>query len=291
MKMDRRSVVGALVGRAAAGVGASSVLAAVPALSAQEAGPNACPAGDHEDAPTAVGKAIRTVVIANRILADQGVVDEYGHVSLRHPEDESRFLISRSLSPAYVMPKDIMEVRSDGEVIGHDDRSPYLERYIHGAIYRARPEIQAVAHAHAEEVLPFTVGSKPLRPVIHNAGVIGEKVPVWDMRDEFGDTSLLVVNAQQAASLVGRLAGHNVVLMRGHGFSAAGRNMIELIRICVYLKLNAKVMLDALNLGRVKYLSPGEIQEVRNWDINSSAMQRAWIAWAKQAGCEKMLSN
>lgn len=279
--LTRRSFVGTV------SYAAASVALAPVALQAAPA----CMFSGRDGDSEAVADAIRKVVIANRILAKEGVVDEYGHVSLRNPENPERFFISRSLSPAYVTPSDIMEFDLDGKVVGGDDRHPYLERFIHAAIYNMRPDIQAVAHAHAEEVLPFTVGSKRLRPVIHNAGVIGEKVPVWDMRDEFGDTSLLVVNAQQAVSLVGQLAGHNVVLMRGHGFSAAGRNMIELIRICVYLKLNAKVLLDALKLGNVKYLSPGEIQEIRNWDINSSAMQRAWIAWATQAGCEQLLSD
>jgi HCOMODA/2-hydroxy-3-carboxy-muconic semialdehyde decarboxylase len=146
---------------------------------------------------TELERAARDVVIANRILANEGVVDAYGHVSVRHPGDPTRFLLSRSLAPALVERSDVIEFDLEGKAVGGDARPPYLERFIHGAIYEARPEVQAVVHAHAEAVLPFTISTTPLRPVVHMASFIGARIPVWDIRDSFGDTNLLVVNMAQ----------------------------------------------------------------------------------------------
>lgn len=128
-------------------------------------------------------------------------------------------------------------------------------------------------HSHSVEVLPFAVGSVPLRPVIQNGGVAGEHIPVWDIRDKFGDTNLLVVNERQGIDLAARLAGNNVVLMRGHGFAAAARSLVEAIRMCVYLSINARVLSEALRFGQVKYLSVGEIAKIQEY-----GSQRAGIA-------------
>lgn len=249
-----------------------------------------CKPASRRGRSAALTEAVNNVVIANRILAYEGVVDAYGHVSVRHPEIPDRFLISRSLPPEMVTPDDIMEIQLDGAIVGDDDRKPYLERYIHGGIYKSRPEINGVCHAHATEVLPFTIGTAKLRPVLHSTGVIGENIPVWDMRDKFGDTNLLVVDEERANDLAAHLGGANVILMRGHGFSAASANIIELVRICIYLKLNARVLLDALKIGEVTYLSPGEIKYSMSYDANSSAVQRAWKYWAERAGCSALLA-
>src|SRR3989449_5406253 len=205
-------------------------------------------------------KAFRDVVIANRILANEGVVDAYGHVSVRHPLDPTRYLLSRSRAPELVERGDIIEFDLEGKPVGGDTRPPYLERFIHGAIYEARPEVQAVVHAHAEAVLPFTVSTTPLRPVVHMASFIGARIPVWDIRDSFGDTNLLVVNMAQGRDLARGLGAERVVLMRGHGFSAAGRSLPEAIRIAVYLPLNAPGLSEALRLGEVNAPSRGEIE-------------------------------
>src|SRR5579884_2950449 len=179
---------------------------------------------------------IQDLVIANRILAREEVVDAYGHVSVRHPDNPERFLIARSLAPELVGPDDIVELDLEGRPVREEGRGLYLERFIHAAIFAARPEVMAVVHAHAEDTLPFGIaqGTK-LRPVIHSGSFIGPEVPVWDIADRFGDTNLLVTDMAQAADLAQCLGRNNVALMRGHGFAAAARSLIEVVRLSVYL--------------------------------------------------------
>jgi len=235
-------------------------------------------------------RAIRELVIANRILANEGVVDAYGHVSVRHPLDPTRYLLSRSRSPELVERGDIVEFDLAGSVLGGDTRPPYLERFIHGAIYEARPEMRAVVHAHAEAVLPFTISTTPLRPVVHMASFIGARIPVWDIREHFGDTNLLVMDMAQGRDLAQCLSGERVVLMRGHGFTAAARSLPEAIRMSVYLPLNARVLLEALRLGEVKSLTRGEIEAHAAFKPDDPAMWRAWEYWAVRAGCGDLLT-
>jgi HCOMODA/2-hydroxy-3-carboxy-muconic semialdehyde decarboxylase len=239
----------------------------------------------------ALEQAIREVVIANRILANERVVDAYGHVSVRHPLDPSRYLLSRSRAPELVERGDVIEFDLEGKAVSGDARPPYLERFIHGAIYEARPDVQAVVHAHAEAVLPFTISTTPLRPVVHMASFVGPQLPVWDIRDRFGDTNLLVVNMTQGRDLVQRLGAERVVLMRGHGFTAAARSLQEVVRMAVYLPLNARVLTEALHLGEVKYLSRGEIEAHASMKPDDPSMYRAWEYWAVRAGCGDLLSG
>jgi ribulose-5-phosphate 4-epimerase/fuculose-1-phosphate aldolase len=239
---------------------------------------------------TELNRVLADLVIANRILSHENVVDAYGHVSVRHPRDPKRFLLARSLSPEMVEQGDIMEFDLEGKAAAGDTRQPYLERFIHAAVYEARPEVVAVVHAHAEDVLPFGLTSAPLRPVIHSGSFMGEQVPVWDIRDKFGDTNLLVTNMPQGRDLAGRLGGNNVTLMRGHGFVAAARSLIEVVRMSVYVPRNARVQMAAMQLGAVKPLSRGEI-EARNagYKPQSPETWRAWEYWATRAGCRELL--
>jgi HCOMODA/2-hydroxy-3-carboxy-muconic semialdehyde decarboxylase len=241
---------------------------------------------------TDLERARADLVIANRILAHENVVDAYGHVSVRHPQDPKRFLLARSVSPEMVAPADIMEFDLEGNALGGDRRQPYLERFIHGAVYEARPEVVSVVHAHAEDVLPFGITSAPLKPVIHSGSFMGEQVPVWDIRDNFGDTNMLVTNAPQGRDLAMRLGGNNVALMRGHGFVAAARSLIEVVRMSVYVPRNARVQMAAMQLGAVKPLSRGEIA-ARNagYKPDSPETWRAWEYWATRAGCGALLSK
>ena len=237
-------------------------------------------------------RALADLVIANRILSHENVVDAYGHVSVRHPNDPRRYLLARSLSPEMVQQADIMHFDLDGTPVGGDSRQPYLERFIHGAVYEARPEVIAVVHAHAEDVLPFGIAAAPLRPVIHSGSFMGGEVPVWDIRDKFGDTNLLVTSMPQGRDLAARLAGNNVALMRGHGFVAAARSLIEVVRMSVYVPRNARVQMAAMRLGAVKPLSRGEI-EARNagYKPHSPETWRAWEYWATRAGCKELLGK
>lgn len=237
---------------------------------------------------------LQDLVVANRILAREDVVDAYGHVSVRHPDKPSQFFLSRSLAPALVERGDLVAHGLDGEPAGNETRKMYLERYIHAAIYEARPEVQAVVHAHAEETLPFGIASgTPLRPVIHSGSFIGAHIPVWDIAEKFGDTNLLVVNMAQGRDLARVLATNNVVLMRGHGFAAAARSVIEAVRLSVYLPRNARVLRHALQLGgTVKSLSQGEI-DARNKGYNpySPETWRTWEYWAERCGCSDMVKK
>jgi len=237
---------------------------------------------------------IRDLVIANRILAREDVVDAYGHVSIRHPDNPNHFMIARSVAPELVTADDIVELGLDGQPVREEKRTLYLERFIHAAIFEARPEIMAVVHAHAEDTLPFGIADATrLQPVIHSGSFIGSEVPVWDIADNFGDTNLLVTNIEQARDLAKCLAGNNVALMRGHGFAAAGRSLIEVVRMSVYLPRNARALLRAKQLGgRIKYLSQGEIDaRNRGYSPYSTETWRAWEYWANKAGVSDLLSR
>jgi len=231
------------------------------------------------------------LVVANRILAHEGVVDAYGHVSMRHPGNPERYFLSCSRSPELVRRGDIMEFELDGTPVGSDARTPYLERYIHGATYEKHQEVNAVVHSHAEEVLPYSITEEPLRPVIHSAGVIGLEVPVWDIADRFGDTTLLVVNMDQGRDLAGCLGENRVALMRGHGFAATGRSLSEVVRVSVMLPRNARILTTALQLGKVKALSPGEVAKRLMMNPDGPEFWRAWEYWASRAGCADMLKG
>ena len=242
-----------------------------------------------------VERLITELVIANRILAREDVVDAYGHVSVRHPENPERFFLSHSLAPAFVGRSDILEFDLEGKPVGSDRRTPYLERFIHGAIYEARSEVTAVVHAHAEDTLPFGIAPAKLRPVIHSGAFIGAEVPVWDIARRFGDkTNLLVSSVAQGRDLAKSLAKNNVVLMRGHGFAAAATSLIDVVRMSVYLPRNARVQLRALQLGKAKPLSKGEIRARAGgtgYQPNSPETQRAWRYWAERAGCADLLKE
>jgi HCOMODA/2-hydroxy-3-carboxy-muconic semialdehyde decarboxylase len=237
-------------------------------------------------------RAIHDLVIANRILAKENVVDAYGHISMRHPERPDRYLISRSLSPELVTADDIMEFTLDGHPLNDDRRAPYLERFIHGAIYEARPEIRAAVHSHAEDVLPFSISRTPMCCVAHVASDMGTHVPVWDIADKFGDkTNLLVVNMAQGRDMARVLGPNSVVLMRSHGFSAAADSLLKVVRMCVYLPRNARVLLAAMQMGQFKALSEGEIQTRTGFRAESPEMQRGWEYWARRAGCGDLLTG
>jgi ribulose-5-phosphate 4-epimerase/fuculose-1-phosphate aldolase len=242
-----------------------------------------------------VDRLITELVIANRILAREDVVDAYGHVSVRHPHDPERFFLSHSLAPAFVERSDILEFDLEGRPLGNDRRTPYLERFIHGAIYEARPDVIAVVHAHAEDTLPFGIAPAKLRPVIHSGAFIGAEVPVWDIARRFGDrTNLLVTNVAQGRDLAKSLAKNNVVLMRGHGFAAAAKSLIDVVRMSVYLPRNARVQFRGMQLGKVKPLSKGEILARTGgtgYKPDSPETQRTWQYWARRAGCEDLLKQ
>ncbi len=235
---------------------------------------------------------LRDLVVANRILSHEDVVDAYGHISVRHPDNPKRFFMSRSRAPELVERHDLIEFDLRGEPVA-DKRQPYLERFIHAAILEARPDVTAVVHALAEDTLPFGLVATPLQPVIHSGSFIGGKVPVWDIRDKFGDTNLLVTNMAQGRDLAKCMGPGNVALMRGHGFAAAARSIIEVVRLSVYLPRNARVQMNATKLGgRPKPLSKGEIAaRAAGYKPHAPETWRAWEYWASRAGCADMIGQ
>jgi ribulose-5-phosphate 4-epimerase/fuculose-1-phosphate aldolase len=241
-----------------------------------------------------IDRTIQHLVIANRILAHEGVLDAYGHVSVRHPDNPDRFFLSVSRSPELVEVNDILEFDLDGSPVVEDDRPLYLERFIHAAFLAARPDAMTAVHSHTEALLPFGITDTPLRAVIHSASDIGSEVPVWDIRDSFGpDTDMLVVDLEQAEDLAATLKDNEVVLMRGHGFAHAGRSLPTTARMCVFLARNARVQFAAQTLGGpIKEISEGETAaRKRNYAADSSAIQRAWQNWAVRAGCGHLLER
>ena len=241
-----------------------------------------------------ISALVRDLVVANRILASENVVDAYGHVSVRHPDDPQRFLLATSVAPEMVEQDHIVAFNLDCTPVRDDGRPLYHERFIHGGIYEARPDVQAVVHAHAEDVLPFSISTTALRPVIHSGSFIGAHVPVWDMADRFGPaTNMLVTNMEQARDLARCLGSNNVALMRGHGFSAAARSLIEVVRMAVYIPRNARVQMNALRLGgEIRPLYDGEIAaRDLGYKPYSLETRRAWRYWAHKAGCAHLVEE
>lgn len=239
-------------------------------------------------ATAAIDQVKYDVMSANRILAREGVLDGYGHVSVRHPDDPGRFFLSRSRSPELVTVEDIMEFTLDGKPVGNDDRPPYLERFIHGGVMAARPDITCVVHSHQEDVVPYSISSVPLKAVWHQACSMGPHVPVWDIHDRFGDTNLLVSEEAHGADLAKTLASNKVVLMRGHGFTAAGTSIHEAVSLSIYLPKNARMLTTATLLGgKVTFASPGEIERAGVVRPEHPAFQRGWEYWLTRAGIKR----
>ena len=230
---------------------------------------------------------IKQLVAANRILAAEGVVDAFGHVSVRHPKDANRFLLSRSKSPELVGRGDIMEFTLNGEPVDASGRKPYLERFIHGALYETRPDVRSVVHNHSRSVIPFGITGEKLKPVVHSCATIGPEVPVWDSRDKFGDTDLLVSDMAMGRDLARILGDGTCALMRGHGCTVAGRSIREAVYTAIYLDVNADLQLRASRFSRLIFLSAGEIEKINSRLVRAEpgeGFDRAWQYWCRRAG-------
>ena len=222
------------------------------------------------------------LVLANRILAHEGIVDAYGHVSLRCP-GERTFLLARSRSPALVSSEDFIEYDFNGTPLNGDTRAGYVERMIHAAIYAAREDVGSIVHSHAAQILPFTIVDRPLVPVIHVAGMIGPSVPKWDIADRFGETDLLVRTIEQGADLARRLGEGNCALMRGHGAVVTGRSLKEAVLRSIFLHMNAAAQLQAASLGGCKALSEAEARLSEEAHVAGHVLDRAWDYFAARA--------
>lgn len=227
---------------------------------------------------------LRDLVVANHILAHEGVVDGYGHISMRHPERADRFFLACSRSPEQVALDDLIEYDLDCNPLNAGKRQQYSERPIHGAIYKQRPDVNVVVHNHSEDVIPFGITEAPWRPVLHVAGIIGPEVPVWDIHDAFGDTDLLVTKMEYGIDLARCLGHRRAVLMRGHGAAVAGQTVDQTVRMAVYLRVNARLQSEAMRMGKVKYLTPGEIARCMERMGGASPKGRIWENWALRCG-------
>ncbi|AYD64507.1 class II aldolase/adducin family protein [Achromobacter sp. B7] len=229
-----------------------------------------------------INALIEDLVVANRILARFGVLDGFGHVSVRHPDNPGHFLLSRSLAPELVTADDIMQFNEDSEPVGADTRKPYLERYIHGEIYRARPDVQAVVHSHSPSVIPFAGSNVRLRPIYHMAGFLGAGAPVFDIRCCFGDTDMLVRNRDHGRELASSLKQSHVALMRGHGFVTVGNGLPVAVYRAVYTEMNASLQQKAIGLnGEITFLSDAEASMAD--EMMAGVMGRPWELWKKKA--------
>ena len=225
--------------------------------------------------------AARDLVDANHILAHLGILDGFGHVSVRHPRDARRFLIARSMAPALVEATDIVECDLAGRVHDPANRASYVERFIHARIYAAREDVHAVVHSHSPGVIPFGVSRARLRPVCHMAGFLGSGAPVFDLRAATGTaTDLLVRTCGHGDALATSLGDANVVLMRGHGSVAVGTSVRQAVFRAVYTQLNAQLQQQAHALGEVTFLSLQEAQLAS--ETNDQHLERPWSLWLRQ---------
>jgi ribulose-5-phosphate 4-epimerase/fuculose-1-phosphate aldolase len=220
------------------------------------------------------------LALSYRILVNERVLDAYGHVSIRHPKNPNRFLMARSgeVAPAYVTANDIMEFDLDSSAIDLRGRALHTERFIHGEIYKVRPDVNAVVHSHSRAVIPFGVTKTPLRAIFHNASFLGEGVPVYEIRDESGEKNDMLVNTNAKGRALAKVLGaHPVVLMRGHGDAVVGPSLQVAVFRAIYTEVNASLQIQATMLGGpITFLNRYEAQK-------SQGMERTWEAWKRQA--------
>lgn len=218
---------------------------------------------------------------ASRILADQGVFDAAGHVSMRHPDKPGRFLMSRSLAPALVTPDDILELTVEGESCDSQGRAPFIERHLHAGIYRHRPDVMAVAHGHSPTVIPFSLVKAPMRATYHNTAFLAAGVPVFDTRPQFGITDIVISSFERGTAMAEALGDKSVILLRAHGFVAVGPSVQAAVFRAIYTEINARVQLQTLALGtEIAALSE---EEGRLADaMNLITIGRSWELWKRR---------
>jgi len=229
---------------------------------------------------TELSEAVDLVVDANHVLVQRGVLDAYGHVSMRHPEDPERYLLARNLAPGLVTADDVQVYTLDS--VTQDARPGYLERFIHGEIYRARAEVQAVVHSHSAAVVPFSISSRPLQAVWHMAGFLGPRVPVFEIREVAGeDSDLLIGRPELGAALARALGEAPVALMRGHGSVTVGDSIPQVVHRAVFAELNARAQAAAVALGDVTPLTAAECEAAA--ESNYGQIRRAWEIWRAES--------
>jgi len=225
---------------------------------------------------------IEDLVAASRILAQHEVLDAYGHVSARSDKRPDRFVMSRAVAPALVTAADLMELDADSEPLPGDKRKGFIERYIHGEIYRSRPEVMAIVHSHSPSVIPFGVTKARLRPLYHMGAFLWSGAPVFDIRRVRPENDLLVRDKDLGEALAKSLGGCNCVLMRGHGMTVVGDGVPEAVYRAIYTEMNARLQIQAEQLqGPIEFLSEEEGR--RSTAANRGTLERPWELWKKEA--------
>lgn len=226
-------------------------------------------------------EAIDQCVLANRILANEGVLDAFGHVSVRNPENGETFFQSRSLSPDLVTKEDILEIDFDGNVIPDTNRTPYGERIIHGAILRARSDMNAVFHGHPHSVIPFSSTGIPIQPIAHFASMFYEGIPIYDDYDV--SSGMLIASLEEGERVARVLGNSRALLLRDHGCIVVGENVQFMVMSSIYLRDNAAIQQRALQIGKPKYLSYEEGRQSCKVMGSATALERAWSYWVERA--------
>jgi ribulose-5-phosphate 4-epimerase/fuculose-1-phosphate aldolase len=232
--------------------------------------------------PPADSALVEELVVGNRILFHEKVVDAFGHISVRHDKDRTKFLLSRHRAPGLVTAADILTHDFDGNPLDNRDGSRlYGERFIHGEIYRARPEVMSIVHCHAPQLIPFGATRSALRPLYHMSGFLAEGVPIFEIRDTAGMTDMLIRSSALGVALARSLGDKPMVLMRGHGATMVGVSIAQAVYRSIYAALNAALQMEALRLGEPIYL---EREEGRLAMVtNDGAVDRAWALWRQEA--------
>jgi ribulose-5-phosphate 4-epimerase/fuculose-1-phosphate aldolase len=242
----------------------------------------------HTGSAAAPYAAVRDLVLANRILANEGILDAFGHVSARHPVNPGRYLISRSLAPALVQGEDILALDLDSNPVGETTAALYLERYIHGEIYRRRPDVQAIVHSHSPTTIPFGVTRVKLQPICHMSGFLGADTPIFDIRSYVRHSDMLVRTPALGVALAELLGQQSLALMRGHGNVVVAADIKAAVYRSIYCEVNARLQLQALQLDpKPRYLSDSEAAQ--SDATNMKVIGRPWRYWAERAGCADLL--
>ncbi|HUK58919.1 MAG TPA: class II aldolase/adducin family protein [Stellaceae bacterium] len=232
--------------------------------------------------PPASAALVDELVTGNHILFHEKVVDAFGHISVRHDKDPSKFLLSRHRAPGLVQPSDILVHDFDGNPEGSEAGARlYGERFIHGEIYRARPDVVAVVHCHAPQLIPFCATRSSLKPLYHMSGFLGRGVPIFEIRETGGMTDMLIRSSALGVALAKSLAAHPMVLMRGHGATMVGNSIQQVVYRSIYAALNAALQMEALRLGEPIYLAREEAEQAEA--TNDKALDRAWALWKQEA--------
>jgi ribulose-5-phosphate 4-epimerase/fuculose-1-phosphate aldolase len=229
-------------------------------------------------------KLVEDLVYANRILYDQGVVDAFGHVSAREASQPDRFLLARSVAPALVTRADILEFDKNGEPIDARGRAVYLERFIHAAIYRARPDVKAIVHSHSPAVIPFGVTGTILRPIYHMSAFLGAGAPIFEIRNAAGMTNMLISDNKLGDALARTLGDGSIVLMRGHGSVAVGGSILQVVHRAIYTEVNARLQAEAARLGPINFLTPEEAAKADAQTDSTASISRPWELWKSRVG-------